>query len=603
MRRLTAPLTALLFAALLALAPAAQAAWFGADVVDGPAEIDALGDVDVARDGTGGVVYIKRDGGIPQVFLSRLSGGAWQAPEKLSSGAPVTEAAVTATDGGRLAAAWIAGGDVWATVIPAAAQAQAPAPPTLIGSGNATGMAIDMGVNEDGYAVWSAAGDVHAARLDGTGWTPLGASLDVDASRTAGDGPRLRPRVAVSAEGNALATWGETDADGRNHVVARRLTRLTPSSFPQDLTLDSFDNEPGGSADSPDVDIEDDGSFAWVAFRQDVGGRSRTVARRLRGSLFEDPFAIDAGVTSTAPRVDFAGKGIGGAVASAEGNAVYSAYLSKFDVFDPAQRVDATPSDAAPAPTVAASERGDVYVAWRTGAGDGGDVRARRKENEKAFEPEFVASNPAYGAVPAGQLAIGSDRLGNTIVAMLQGSGAQARITAAAWDRPPGRPGVIGSAHYRGRRPLIRWMPGSEIWGGQTFSVKIDGKVVGTTTGTQLVSPRRIGGKGVHRATITATDRRGQAVESRTYSFRVDPKLPTLRTTVRRKGRRVTVSSSASDRGPSGLHYVQIDWGDGSRTRHRSSSHVYKKGRYTLRVTAVDRAANTTVKKKALRIP
>jgi hypothetical protein len=412
----------------------------------------------------------------------------------------------------------------------------------------------------------------------------------------------MDPRVAVSAEGNALATWAETDANGRNHVVARRLTRLTPSSAPQDLTLESLGGEPGGSADGPDVDIEDDGSFAWIAFRQDIGNRSRTVARRLRGSLFEDPFALDGGTTSSAPRIDFAGKGIGGAVVAVEGNAVFSDYLSNFDTFDPPQRMDAAAGDAAPAPTVAASERGDVYVAWRTGAGGSGDVRARRKENEKAFEPEFVASNPAFGAVPPGALAISSDRLGNTIVAMLQGSGSGARITAAAWDRPPGRPGVIGSAPYRGRRPLIRWAAGSEIWGRQRFTVRIDGKVIGTTTSTQVISKRRYSG-GRHRATITATDRRGQAATSRTYSFRVDPNLPTLRISVRRSGRRVTVSSVAGDRGPSGLKSVEISWGDGSGTRHRNSSHVYKKGRYTLRVTAADRAGNETVKSKALRIP
>ena len=34
--------------------PPPQAGWFAADPVDGPAEIDALGDVDVARDGSGG---------------------------------------------------------------------------------------------------------------------------------------------------------------------------------------------------------------------------------------------------------------------------------------------------------------------------------------------------------------------------------------------------------------------------------------------------------------------------------------------------------------------------------------------------------------------
>ncbi len=132
MRRLIAPLTALL---LLAVAPAAQAAWFAAEPVDGPAEIVALGDVDVARDGSGGLVYLKRDAGVPQVFLSRLDDGVFQPPEKLSAGERATEAAVTATDGGRLAVAWIAGGEVLGTVIPAASRAQAPAPPVVLGGG------------------------------------------------------------------------------------------------------------------------------------------------------------------------------------------------------------------------------------------------------------------------------------------------------------------------------------------------------------------------------------------------------------------------------------------------------------------------------------
>jgi hypothetical protein len=600
MRRLFTPLIALALALLLA--PSAHAGWFGADVVDGPAAIDSLGDVDLARDGSGGLVYVKRDAGVPQAFLSRLAGGAWQAPEKLSSGAPVTEAAVTATDGGRLAAAWVAGGEVWGTVIPAARRAQAPAPPVLLGGGGASNVAIDMGINEDGYAVWSAGGDVHAARLDGTAWTPLAGPLDVVVSRPAGSGPQLRPRVAVSAEGNALATWAETDASGRNHVVARRITRLAPSSAPQDLTLDSFDGAAGGSADSPDLDIEDDGSFAWVVFRQDAGGRSRTVARRLRGSLFEAPLAIDGGVASTAPRVDFNGDGIGGAVSAAEGNAVSSSYLDLFDTFQPGARIDTAGGDAAPTPVTATSERGEVYAAWRFGAGGGGDVRARRKDQEKGFQPEFLASNPAFGPVQPGQLAIGTDRLGNTIVAMLQGSGGQSRITAAAYDRPPGRP-AIRANRYRGRRPLIRWTPGTEISGRQTFTVRIDGKVVGSTTASQLVSAKRIG-RGRHSVSVTATDRRGQAARSRTGNFTVDPGLPSLRISVRRSGRRVTVSRAARDRGPSGLDYVQIDWGDGARPSRRArATHTYKRGRFTLRVTAVDRAANQTVKSKALRIP
>jgi hypothetical protein len=308
-------------------------------------------------------------------------------------------------------------------------------------------------------------------------------------------------------------------------------------------------------------------------------------------------------VTSTAPRIDFTGKGIGGAVAAADGNAVYSAYLDKFDAFQTAARVDATPSSAAPTPVVATSERGDVYVAWRTGAGESGDVRARRKDGEKGFEPEFVASSPQYGSVPPGQVAIGSDRSGNTAVAMIQGAGADRRVTAAVYDRVPGRPVVLSSVRYRARKPLIKWAVGSENWGRQTFTVRVDGKVVGTTTSGALVSKRALG-RGLHRYSVTATDRRGQASRSRTRTFRVDPGLPTLGITVRRRGRRVTVSTVASDRGPAGLEYVQIDWGDGSRKiRRRSAVHSYKKGRFTLKVTAVDKADNRTVKSKALRIP
>lgn len=593
MRRLTPFITALL---LLAAAPAARADWFPADPVDGPAEIDSLGDVDLARDGDGGVVYVKRDGGVPQAFLARMRDGAWLPPERLSSGPAVSETAITAMDGGRMAVAWIAGDQVLASVIAAGKPATAP---VVIGGGPGTsGINLDMGVDEVGYAVWQAGGDVHAARLDGTTWTPIGQALDIDPAREAGTGAS-RPRVGVSAEGNAVVTWGEA-----GHVYARRLTGTALSAFPQDLTLSSFEGQATGIADSPDIDIEDDGSFAWVAFRQDIGGRSRTVARRLRGSLFEDPFAIDAGATSFAPRIDFAGRGIGGAVAAAGDNAVFSSYLDKFDKFNPAVRVDATAGQVSPSPVIATSERADVYVAWRTGDANGGDVRARRKNGEEGFEPEFVASRPELGPVPPGQLAIGSDRSGNTVVAMLQGPPGARSVTAAVYDRLPGRPVVLSSIRYRARKPRISWLVGSENWGKQRFTVLVDGKIAGRTVNKNTIVSKRALGKGTHRYQVRATDRRGQTVVSRTRTFRVDPGVPVLKLTVRRRGRTVTVSTVARDRGPSGIDFVRIDWGDKSRRQFRRSAvHHYKKGRYTLVVSAVDKAGNVKAKKTSLRIP
>jgi len=82
----------LLVAVAAALGPAAapaRAAFFASEALDGPStDIEGLGGVDVARDGTGGLAYVKRDGGVDHIFVSRLAGGAWQAPERVDQGPP-----------------------------------------------------------------------------------------------------------------------------------------------------------------------------------------------------------------------------------------------------------------------------------------------------------------------------------------------------------------------------------------------------------------------------------------------------------------------------------------------------------------------------------
>jgi len=585
----------------LVLAPAAHAVWFPPEPIDGPAEIDALGDVDLARDGDGGVVYLKRDGGVPQVFLARLRDGAWTPPEKLSTGAAVSEAAIAAVDGGRLAVAWIAGGEVFGTAIDGGG---APAPPTgLSGGAGASGLAIDMGINGAAYAVWAQAfgenTDIRAARLQGTSWAGIGSSLDVDGAQPAGTGA-LRPRVAVSAEGNAVATWGEGHADGRTRVYGRRLTGLALSAFPQDVSLSGFEGVAGGNADSPDIDIEDDGSFAWVAFRQDIGGRSRTIARRLVGSLFEAPEAIDGGATAFEPRVDFNGRGIGEAVSGTAENTVIGAYLDKFDHFQPGSRVDGTGSGAPPAPVVATSERGDAAVAWRVAGGDGiVSARARIKQGEDGFAEEVVASRPELGAVAERGVAIGSDRSGNTAVVALQGAAGARSLVAAVYDRLPGRP-VLTSSSNQGARPRLKWSLGSEAWGPQRFEVFVDGRSIGTAESGEFSPPRSLR-KGLHRWYVTATERRGQVVRSRTRSFRVDPHRPRLSVSLVQRGRGVTVRSQTSDRG-SGIRTVEIEWGDGRRTRRSRGSHRYRPGRYVVVVRATDWARNTTTRRIGVRV-
>jgi hypothetical protein len=598
MPRLLSLLTAL---TCLLSAPSANAAWFPSEPIDGPAEIDGLGDADLARDGRGGVVYLKRESGVPQVFLSRLRDGGWAPPEKVSDGAPATQAALAASDGERLAIAWIAGGDVFGRVIEAGG---APGPAAqLSGGGGATDLSLDMGIGGHAYAVWAqtagANGDVHAARLEGATWQGIGPALDVDAAQPAGAGA-MRARVAVSPDGNAAVTWGEGHADGRTHVYARRVTGLTPSAFPQDLTLDVFEGIAAGSADSADIELEDDAGFGWAVFRQDVGGRSRAFARRLLGTRYEPPAAIDGGATAFDPRVDFNGDGLGEAVSGSDVNTVIGSYLDKFDKFNPGSRVDGTGSTEPPRPLVAVSERADAVVAWRAALGDGSvTARARTKQGEGGFAEEVLASKPELGPVFDGGVALSTDRSGNTAVVTLQGTPGARWIASAVYDREPGRPFAVSSAN-QGRRPELKWKAGSEAWGAPRYEVFIGGRPAGTTEATTFV-PRRAFRRGSYSWYVTQTDRRGQVSRSRTNSFRVDPWKPRLSVGVVQRGRGVSVRAHTRDRG-SGIKSVEIEWGDGGRTRRSRGSHRYKRGRYVITVRASDWARNVATRRVSVRI-
>src|SRR6476660_6268064 len=104
-RRLVLVLTAAL---VLVPAAGARAAWNVSQAIDGPnADVVGIGNVDLARDGTGAVAYLRRDGGVTHVFVSRLFGGVWQSPVRVDPGlGAATEAKVAVGDGNRIAVAW-----------------------------------------------------------------------------------------------------------------------------------------------------------------------------------------------------------------------------------------------------------------------------------------------------------------------------------------------------------------------------------------------------------------------------------------------------------------------------------------------------------------
>ena len=324
-----------------------------------------------------------------------------------------------------------------------------------------------MGVNGVAYAVWTQNGDVRAARLQQGTWQPVPAPLDIDPARAA-----TEPEVAVAADGSALVVWSEA-----GNVFARRIYGTTLSVLPQDA----------GPGDSPQVDIEYDRSYAWVAFRQGI----HSVARRLRASTFEPPYALDRGIDSAGPDVSMSSSGVGHGVSVTATGWLVGAPLRN-DAFRPATRLDGT--GGVTAAVLATSERDDSAVAWL--AGD--VVRGRvLPDRGRAGRPAVLARGAA------GPLSASSNRVGDTAVAVVSGGS----VTVAAYDLPPSAPTLRDLPDMVGRRVLVRWVPGQDFGGRQRYRVVVDGDRAGTTSATSLRVRLR---SGRHRITVIGIDRRGQ---------------------------------------------------------------------------------------------
>jgi hypothetical protein len=604
--------TLLALLALAALPSTASAGWFPAAAnppVDGPSpDIVQVGGLDLARDGTGGLVYLKKVDGAPHVFLSRFNGGVFRAPERLDNGigGGASDAVIAAADGGRLAIAWTAGSRVYGSVVQAGGAALGPTEIFNDPSGATSDPAIDMGINGTAYATWAAPGgggaDVRVARLQDAAWQTIGVPIDVDPARAAGRGVQ-RSRVAVAGDGNALVAWGEDNADGRRRVWERRVTGVTFSAFPQELSLPSLGGAPGGAADSVDIDVEDDGGFGWGVFRQDFGGGSRSIARRLLGLTFDPPVALDGGPPTAHPRLALNGRGQG--LATFEGGSGALGAINSSDVFQPAGGLNFTPTVGA-APVPAASEHRGVVAAWQ----QSGEVKGRFKlDATKPFDNEVTLSRPDLGAA-AGPIAVGADLLNGFAVGMAQGPPASRAITVAVQDNVPSRPGPIARNDWQSaKRAKLRWRAARDLWGQVRYRVLVGGKVAGETTGLSLKPKVKLSGRRPLKYQVIAIDVRGQQTASPVRRVRFDNKPPTFRVRIggkRRAGRALHVVIKPRDIKGSGVRQVRVRYGDSKRVvkqrRRFNGRHVYRRGRFTLKVTVYDVAGNRRIKKVKLRI-
>ncbi|HWI75168.1 MAG TPA: hypothetical protein VNT55_24615, partial [Baekduia sp.] len=486
----------------------------------------------------------------------------------------------------------------------------------LVASG-AADPSIDMSFNGAAYVTYTVNGDVLGARMDRTGSTfaPLSAPLDAAPPDVSGVGSG-RSKVAISADGTGVAVWGEN-----NHVFARRMYGTNPSSVYLDLTLATLDGHAGGTADAPSVDIEDDSSFAWVAFRQQfadgAGATSRAIGVRLRGSRTDPAAAFDGlgwgGQSVEGPAVDLNGKGQGVVTVGTTGGSALSGIL-KDDILNPALSIGGSGAPAQPIGVVA--ETTDRVVGW-VGVGDGTvhGVFYDDKSSTRVVPgpgPDTLLTNPDLGAVdPKGGFDVAGDRTGDFAFAFIQGTGDARRLVLASYDRLPGAFAIsTSSKNWRNviKNPLA-WGTALELWGPLTYSVLIDGKPVLQTQTTKATLPAGALSEGLHTWRVTATDRRGQTVTTPVKPLKVDTVAPTASFSVKRKKRVATVTAKASDVIPpsgkaAGVKYVRIDWGDGSGfVQARKATHRYgRTGAFTIRVSATDRAGNVVVAERTIHI-
>ena len=607
MRRLST--LALVATLAFAVAAPAEAAFFRGDPLDGPSsDIRALGDLDLARDGSGALVWVRALDGVDHVFISRFERGAFQPVERVDAVLPgqSSQPVVGASDNGRLAIVFVNAGTVYGVVRPATGLPYGP--PIPLGPGSDP--SVDLSINGTAFASFTSAGDVRIARLDRrtNGWTGLPQPVDVDPARTAGAGTG-RSMVAISADGIGVVTWGEG-----GHVFARKMFNSGISNAPQDLTPPDFGGRVATVSDQPYVDAEDDSSYAWIVFRQKFAdGGSRTLARRQRGTSFDPPVAVDTGDESvTGPRVDLSGRGQGLATsAGASTGQPLAALIDKRDAFRPAGRVLAPSTPVAVVAPAISENNLSVVAAVLGGAGPPPAVFARPFADGVPGKDEMLSRAELGGVDPDGGFDAASDRSGGVVVAWVQGDGAERRIVAGYFDRPPSRfLGYTGQGCCRGVTPTLKWQTSFNIWGPTRYDVLVDGTLVGQTQNTELalVTPLAAG---THRWQIRATDIRGQSTVAKTRILRVDGRKPLLSVGYRRKKRIVTLGVRARDdasrgRLAAGMEGVRVSWGDGSPPATAEfnirATHRYPRGRFTLTITARDKAGNEVVDERRLRI-
>ncbi len=570
----------------------------------------------MARDGTGGLVYLKQVAGVPHVFVSVLAGGVFQAPVEIDSTLPgaSSQPVIAAGNGGLLLVGFINAGNLYEVGRTSAAHALGA--PALL-AGGAINPSISMSNFGKAYLAFTAAygtgDDVRTAYYYAGQWALEAPALNATPGDDAGTGAG-RPEVATAGDGVAIVVWGEN-----GHVFSRRVWATAPSVVDEqaDAPLPGCTE---ASADDPVVATEGDSSYADVAFDEVVscGGpqQSRVLMNRLQASIYDGISQVDglAGTSQSAddPQITMGEYGNGWVTSAGEDtNNLIATAMGADGVTVGITQVNSLPEASAPDGLPATAGLFSNFVAWQQDPGSAGmpEIRARYAPANGTLGPEMILSSASQGPVDAaGGLAADGDVNGDAAVAWLQGSGPTTEVVVAQMYQPPAGFAAKKPAPYaRTLQPVLAWSAAGDAWGPVRYLVSVDGTQVAQTEATSVRVPAPLA-NGPHTWQVTAVNPAGRQSQMRAVRVFVDTVPPLAAFTLyghHVEGSRLHVFATYADLPPvnqpaadaSGVATVTIAWGDGTMVKlllgaHRSYHAYTRPGRYRITMVVTDKAGN-----------
>ena len=405
-------------------------------VVDGPSsDIQSLNGLSIARDGTGGLLYVKDVGGVAHVFVSRLLSGSFQPPQQVDTGLATasSQPVIAAGQGGLLLVSFVNQGSVYVAQAP---DTQSPiAAPALLFAG-AVNPSLSLSPSGKAYLAFTAGGAANdqvrtafysAGAVVAGGPDPLNADPSADAGMGGG-----RPAVICAGDGVGIVAWGEG-----GHIYTRRVVGTSPSVAVLQADPMAVDGWQVISTSDPTISSGGDSSYASVAFQEELtdgtNRQSRVLMNHLHAGQYDGVFQADGEATgdpegADQPQTVVTEFGAGWVTSEHDqSHALFATVLGTNAGAQGVQRIDSSSNSSAPDAVPATAGVVSTLIAWQQSPGISGpaEIRVRYAPDGSDLGPEQVVSSPTLGASNAARgLAAGGDVAGDAAVAWVQGTGA-----------------------------------------------------------------------------------------------------------------------------------------------------------------------------------